>query len=178
MYLLFAARWLGRGSNAAQSEPLRTIEHHVTHLEITGDTVGDISDFGEDRRLQPLRAVTSSLVFFGVVLLAALDVAPIAATAFAASLLTLAGTAFAQYPAKPIKWIVPIAAGGPNDIMTRAVTLTSARRARFVEREADHYLAPPIDAFGMLEFERIDEIVEVGYRHALAALTAHRGEFP
>ena len=29
--------------------------------------------------------------------------------------------AVAQYPVKPIKWIVPIAAGGPNDIMTRAI---------------------------------------------------------
>ena len=38
-----------------------------------------------------------------------------------ACLVALAGTATAQYPTKPIKWIVPIAAGGPNDIMSRAV---------------------------------------------------------
>jgi tripartite-type tricarboxylate transporter receptor subunit TctC len=31
------------------------------------------------------------------------------------------GATLAQYPTKPIKWIVPIAAGGPNDIMSRAV---------------------------------------------------------
>lgn len=89
VYLLFAAQWLGRDSEAAHSEPLRTIEHHVTHLEITGDTVGDLSDFGEDRRLKPVQAVTSSLVFFGVVLLAALAVAPIAATAFAGAVLLI-----------------------------------------------------------------------------------------
>ena len=72
----------------------------------------------------------------------------------------------------------PVEAPTILDIMTRAVTLTSARRARFVEREADYYLAPPIDGFGMLEFERIDEIVEVGYRHAIATLTPRRGELP
>ncbi|MDX3911125.1 MAG: SLC13 family permease [Sphingobium sp.] len=89
MYLLFAARWLGRGSDAAHSEPPRMIEQHVTHLEIAGDTIGDLSDFGEDRRLRPVQAITSSLVFFGVVLLAALDVAPIAATAFAGAVLLI-----------------------------------------------------------------------------------------
>ena len=39
----------------------------------------------------------------------------------AALALITAGSALGQYPAKPVKWIVPIAAGGPNDIMTRAV---------------------------------------------------------
>ncbi|MFM9968890.1 MAG: Bug family tripartite tricarboxylate transporter substrate binding protein [Burkholderiales bacterium] len=46
---------------------------------------------------------------------------PLAAGIAALSFLTLAGNAAAQYPIKPIKWIVPIAAGGPNDIMSRAV---------------------------------------------------------
>ncbi len=72
----------------------------------------------------------------------------------------------------------PVEAPTILDIMTRAVTLTSARRARFVEREADYYLAPPIDGFGMLEFERIDEIVEVGYRHAMETLKPKRSELP
>ena len=38
-----------------------------------------------------------------------------------AAAFALCTAAFAQYPAKPLRWIVPIAAGGPNDIMTRAV---------------------------------------------------------
>ncbi len=43
-----------------------------------------------------------------------------------ACVFALVSAASAQYPAKPIKWIVPIAAGGPNDIMTRAVAVELA----------------------------------------------------
>ena len=89
-------------------------------------------------------------------------------------------TAFPSPWAAALRFLgaAPVDAPTILDIMTRAVTLTSARRARFVEREADVYIAPPIDAFGMLEFERIDEIVEVGYRHAMQLLTPRRGELP
>lgn len=72
----------------------------------------------------------------------------------------------------------PVEAPTIVDIMTRAVTLTSARRARHVARDADVYLSPPIDDFGMLQFERLEEIVEVGYRHAIEELGPRRGDFP
>jgi predicted acylesterase/phospholipase RssA/CRP-like cAMP-binding protein len=79
-----------------------------------------------------------------------------------------------------LRWLGSSAMNAPTivDIMTRAVTLTSARRARFVEREADVFVAPPIDAFGLLDFHRIDAIVEAGYRHTLAQLTQSRGALP
>jgi NTE family protein/lysophospholipid hydrolase len=79
-----------------------------------------------------------------------------------------------------MRWLKSDALHAPNivDIMTRAVTLTSTRRARFVEREADVYLAPPIDRFGMLEFSRIDEIEQTGYHYALGVLTERRKELP
>ena len=37
-----------------------------------------------------------------------------------AAAFALCSASFAQYPTKPVRWIVPLAAGGPVDIMTRA----------------------------------------------------------
>ncbi len=59
-------------------------------------------------------------------------------------------------------------------IIMRTATLASADRARAVERDADLYLRPPIDNFGLLDFDRIREIVDVGYRYAVGVLSLWR----
>ena len=61
--------------------------------------------------------------------------------------------------------------GVPNmiDILMRTTTLASANRAAQVQRSVDLYLRPPIDGYGMLEFDKLDEFVDVGYRYALDA---------
>ena len=46
---------------------------------------------------------------------------PAAWCLLAALVASLPAQAQNAYPTKPLRWIVPIAAGGPNDIMTRAV---------------------------------------------------------
>ena len=69
------------------AEPLP--RHAVTHIDIAGDSLGDPRDFMEERPLQRFKAVASVLVFVGVVLFAALNVAPIAATAFAGAVLLI-----------------------------------------------------------------------------------------
>lgn len=56
---------------------------------------------------------------------------------------------------------------GIVNILMRATTLTSVRVAGEVKRDADLYLHPPVEAFGMLEFDAIDRIVAIGYDHTM-----------
>ena len=65
-----------------------------------------------DHKTKPLKNLCQIAVIGG-------GLAGLAALWFCSSVL-------AQYPVKPVKWIVPIAAGGPNDIMTRAVAVELA----------------------------------------------------
>jgi lysophospholipid hydrolase len=48
-------------------------------------------------------------------------------------------------------------------IVLRVPSLVSANRTEEIKHSVDLYLGPPIDDFGMLEFERMDELVEIGY---------------
>ena len=59
----------------------------------------------------------------------------------------------------------------PNvlDILMRTTALASASRTAQVRRSVDLYLQPPIDGYGMLEFDKLEEFVDVGYRYTLEA---------
>ncbi len=57
--------------------------------EIHGAQIGDASLFAEPRPLQPLKAAMAVAVFIGAIALAAANVAPIAATAFAGAVLLI-----------------------------------------------------------------------------------------
>ena len=52
-------------------------------------------------------------------------------------------------------------------VLMRATEVGSQQKTDEVKRDADLCLRPPIDEFGVLEFESIDRIVEVGYRYAV-----------
>ena len=56
---------------------------------------------------------------------------------------------------------------GPNiaAVLMRATEVGSHQKTDEVKRDADLCLRPPIDEFGVLEFESIDRIVEAGYRY-------------
>lgn len=53
------------------------------------------------------------------------------------------------------------------DILMRTPMLASASRTDEVKRSVDLYLAPPIDDFGMLEFEKMDDLVDIGYVYTM-----------
>jgi predicted acylesterase/phospholipase RssA len=60
--------------------------------------------------------------------------------------------------------------------MLRTTDVASSQKTREVKRDVDLCLRPPIDRYGVLEFERLDEIVDVGYRYALETLASMRAD--
>ena len=55
-------------------------------------------------------------------------------------------------------------------VLMRATEVGSHQKTDEVKRDADLCLRPPIDEYGVLEFESIDRIVETGYRYAVEKL--------
>ncbi|MGQ0578769.1 MAG: cyclic nucleotide-binding domain-containing protein [Betaproteobacteria bacterium] len=66
----------------------------------------------------------------------------------------------------------------PNivDVLIRTTDVSSSQKTRDVKRIADVCLRPPIDAYGVLQFELLDEIADVGYRYAKSKIEELRGE--
>ena len=60
----------------------------------------------------------------------------------------------------------------PNigDILMRSIMVSSAAKSLEVEKISDIFLNPKVDNVGMLEFESIDESVEIGYNYTMKKL--------
>ncbi|AHE54662.1 SLC13 family permease [Sphingomonas sanxanigenens] len=87
LYLfLFSNRLLGgvHADDRRDGDPAPPTPSHIASAQ-----VGDASLFAERRPLQPVKALTAFAVFAGAVALAALNVAPIAATAFGGAVLLI-----------------------------------------------------------------------------------------
>ena len=84
--LLFSGR-LAKGE-ATEIEPEAALSR-ADEPGLAGGQLGSAVSFAEHRELQPLKALAAFLVFVSVVALAAFDVAPIAATAFAGAVLLI-----------------------------------------------------------------------------------------
>lgn len=88
--ILFSGQILKHPSDGPDAEILGPGKyHHVTHLDVAGDAIGDMRDFAEVRPLLPVKAAASISVFAGVVIIASLNLAPIAAAAFAGAVLLI-----------------------------------------------------------------------------------------
>ncbi|HYD13978.1 MAG TPA: SLC13 family permease [Allosphingosinicella sp.] len=87
--LLFSGRLIGTDSSEeAKEEPAQTLPL-TDEPGLEGGQLGSALPFAEERRLKPVRALVSLAVFVGVVALAALGVAPIAACAFSGAVLLI-----------------------------------------------------------------------------------------
>jgi len=60
----------------------------------------------------------------------------------------------------------------PNlfSIWVRTVVVNSISKANEVKQDADLYLRPPIEDYGLLDFRAMDEIAETGYKYTLEKL--------
>lgn len=90
LYLfLFSRRLLDKGVSA---EPLETVDHALETADepgFAGAQLGSAKAFAEGRPLRAVPAILSATVFVVVILLASLNVAPIAACAFAGAVLLI-----------------------------------------------------------------------------------------
>jgi predicted acylesterase/phospholipase RssA len=56
------------------------------------------------------------------------------------------------------------------DVLLRAMLLSSIHQRSEVKNLADIYINPPIGDFKMLDWKRIDELIEIGYRVGMERL--------
>lgn len=62
------------------------------------------------------------------------------------------------------------------DILMRTTMLSSIHKMEEMKTDADLYLHPEVDQFGLLEFRAIDEIVEIGYQHTKKKIEKWKSE--
>lgn len=88
--LLFTGRLVRRSSSDGPDMDPELLERHpVSHIDVTGDSLGDTRSFGVEHEFQPAKAVASLGIFIGVIIVAALKLAPIAAAAFGGAVLLI-----------------------------------------------------------------------------------------
>ena len=87
--MLFSGHLLKSSPRTEGPDAQEVARHHVSHVDIAGDAIGDLRDFAEDHRFDLTKALASVGVFIGVVALAAFNLIPIAAAAFAGAVLLI-----------------------------------------------------------------------------------------
>jgi len=57
-----------------------------------------------------------------------------------------------------------------GNILMRAVMASSAHKVKEVAKMSHIFLNPPIEKYGMMDFEAVDELVELGYKYTMNEL--------
>lgn len=73
-------------------------------------------------------------------------------------------------------WRATIRVPTMSRVIMKATMLASRKEVGAARRAADLYLNPPVDAYDFLDWGRLREIVDAGYRHALPAIEAWAGK--
>lgn len=90
LYLLvFSKPLLGEALRPEPPDPRELAQHHISHVDVAGDVVGEASEFAEVHAFHLGRALASVGVFIAVVAVAAFNLVPIAAAAFAGAVLLI-----------------------------------------------------------------------------------------
>jgi predicted acylesterase/phospholipase RssA len=65
----------------------------------------------------------------------------------------------------------------PNimEVILRTTLLASTSRARLTRQQADYYLEPPLGEYGLMDFESLEKVAEIGYRETLERIAAWGG---
>jgi NTE family protein len=61
-----------------------------------------------------------------------------------------------------------------SEILVRTATLTGATSMRIAAERADVYLRMPVQGYGMFDWKQLEELIELGYEHALEQLAPVR----
>lgn len=70
-----------------------------------------------------------------------------------------------------LRWKGPGKRPSLAEIISRTATLTAdTTGARQAAERADHFIRMPVQAFGMFDWPRLDEPIDIGYRHAMEQL--------
>jgi len=60
------------------------------------------------------------------------------------------------------------------DVLMSSTLINSSSKANSVKQDVDVYLRPPIDNYKLLDFSKIDELIDLGYQYACSEIQQHQ----
>ncbi|MCP4422137.1 MAG: hypothetical protein GY805_36460 [Chloroflexi bacterium] len=61
--------------------------------------------------------------------------------------------------------------------MLRSISITNAQAATVTKRIVDLYLEPPVNKFGLLDFDKINQLADIGYHYAIGEIGLWQNSF-